>query len=299
MYNTLITAFLNYITYEKKYSNHTYTAYSTDLTAFQKYCNKHFKETNIEQANYQHIRFWIVALVNKGISNRTVNRKISSLKSFYDFMLKIEEIKSNPLATHKALKTQNNISIPFTEKEVTQVTDELKDKSDFEELRNYLIIELLYSTGIRKAELINIKEEDLDLNSKTLKILAKKNKERYVILLPYIVKTIKLYLNQKSKLKAKTVNNYLLITKKGVKLYETLVYRIVNTYFSKVSPKAKKSPHILRHTFASHLLNNGASLNSVKELLGHSSLASTQVYTHSSLEEIKKVFHKTHPRGSS
>ena len=170
-----------------------------------------------------------------------------------------------------------------------------EEEVDFESVRNRLIVELFYSTGIRRIELINIKEKDIDRNGKRIKILGKRNKERYVMLLSSVLKTLNQYLSMKKEYEKKGVEE-LLITKKGGKIYETLVYRVINLYFSKVSSKVKKSPHILRHSFATHLLNNGASLNSVKELLGHSSLASTQVYTHNSLEQIKKVFNKAHPR---
>ncbi|WP_233901522.1 tyrosine-type recombinase/integrase, partial [Tenacibaculum piscium] len=179
--------------------------------------------------------------------------------------------------------------------EIEAVIALLNNADDFEAVRNKLIVELLYSTGMRRIELININEKDIDFSKKAIKVLGKRNKERYVMLLPSVIKTLYLYLDVKKEYQLEGVDA-LLITKKGRKVYETLVYRIINMYFSRVSTKAKKSPHILRHAFATDLLNNGASLNSVKELLGHSSLASTQVYTHNSLEQIKKVYNKAHPR---
>lgn len=235
-------------------------------------------------------------MVNQGVSNRSINRKISSLKTFYKFLLKIEEIKTNPLAKHKALKTQKKIQIPFSKEEVNKVIEILEqDKADeFTAIRDKLIVELFYSTGIRRVELINIKESDISIHNKTIKILGKRNKERFVPVLPSVLSTLQQYLRLKNKHFSQT--KALFVTKKGVKIYETLVYRIINLYFGAVSTKVKKSPHILRHTFATHLLNEGADLSSVKELLGHSSLASTQVYTHSSLEQLKKVFNEAHPR---
>ena len=293
----LIHSFLEYLQHEKKYSSHTIKAYEQDLYSFRDFCVVEFKQEEIEEIHYNQIRTWIVALVNQKISNRSINRKVSSLKSFYRFLQKIGEIQVNPLTSHKSLKVQKKIQVPFTQDEVEKVFEMLEDENDFVEVRNKLIVELLYSTGIRRAELIQIKEGDINYSNKTIKIIGKRNKERYVVLLDLVFNTLQKYLL----LKKKVVNNVdeLLITEKGNKLYETLVYRIINLYFSRASTKTKKSPHMLRHTFATHLLNSGASLNTVKELLGHSSLASTQVYTHSSLEKIKEVYNKTHPRGST
>jgi len=294
----LITAFLKYLEHEKNYSKNTISAYRVDIISFRDFCVTEFDQEELTTIHYNQIRTWIVVLVNNELSNRSVNRKMSSLKTFYSFLQKIGEIEINPLAKHKALKVQKKIQIPFDNNEVEKVLSILNEGVDFESVRNRLIVELLYSTGIRRIELINIKEKDVDFAKQVVKVLGKRNKERYVILLPSVLETLHKYLILKKEKELEGVEE-LLITKKGVKVYETLVYRIINLYFSRVSTKAKKSPHILRHAFATHLLNNGASLNSVKELLGHSSLASTQVYTHSSLEQIKKVYNKAHPRESN
>ncbi|CAM1333821.1 tyrosine-type recombinase/integrase [Tenacibaculum aestuariivivum] len=293
----LIDSFLKYLEFEKKYSINTIKAYSIDITAFKDFYITTFNSEELKEAHYNQIRTWIVFLVNSSISNRSVNRKISSLKNFYIFLQKIGEIESNPLAKHKALKIQKKIQNPFDVKEVEGVINILNDDIEFESVRDKLIVELLYSTGMRRIELVNLKEKDIDFKNQVIKILGKRNKERYVVLLPSVICTLNKYLMLKSEINLIGVDE-LFITKKGVKIYETLVYRIINLYFSKVSTKAKKSPHILRHAFATDLLNNGASLNSVKELLGHSSLAATQVYTHNSLEQIKKVYNKAHPRES-
>ncbi|PKH50696.1 integrase [Tenacibaculum sp. Bg11-29] len=293
----LITAFLKYLEHEKNYSKNTINAYRVDIITFKEFCITEFNQNEIEEVHYNQIRTWIVALVNKGISNRSVNRKMSSLKTFYNFLQKVGEVELNPLAKHKALKVQKKIQTPFDEGEVEQVLELLREGDDFESIRDRLIVELLYSTGIRRIELINIKEKDVDFTKQVIKVLGKRNKERFVILLPSVLETLNQYLSLKRSDNL-VGGDELLVTKKGVKIYETLVYRIINLYFSRVSTKAKKSPHILRHAFATHLLNNGASLNSVKELLGHSSLASTQVYTHNSLEQIKKVYNMAHPRES-
>ena len=292
----LINSFLEYLSYEKKYSKHTVLAYKTDLTAFKDFCITEFNQEEIEEVHYPQIRTWIVSLIEQGISNRSINRKISSLKSFYKFLQKIEEIKINPLSKHKALKVQKKIQVPFSKEEVNTVINSIKEEVDFVSVRNKLIVELFYSTGVRRIELINLKEKDINYYDQAIKVLGKRNKERLIPLLPSVFETLKKYLELKI---AYTSNvEELLITEKGNKIYETLVYRIINLYFSKVSSKVKKSPHILRHSFATHLLNQGADLNSVKELLGHSSLASTQVYTHNSLETIKKVYNSAHPRKS-
>ncbi|MEX6626195.1 tyrosine-type recombinase/integrase [Tenacibaculum salmonis] len=294
----LITAFLRYLEHEKNYSKNTINAYCIDLTAFKDFCITEFDQEELTTIHYNQIRSWIVSLVNQNISNRSVNRKISSLKTFYNFLQKIEEIELNPLAKHKALKVQQKIQTPFDTNEVQEVIAILSEDTDFESVRNKLIVELLYSTGMRRIELINIKEKDIDFSKKVIKVLGKRNKERYIMLLSTVLETLNKYLILKRSYELEK-EEALLITEKGGKIYEKLVYRIINMYFSRVSTKAKKSPHILRHAFATHLLNNGASLNSVKELLGHSSLASTQVYTHNSLEQIKKVYNKAHPRESN
>ena len=288
-----IDPFLDYLSLEKKYSPHTVLAYKTDLTAFKDFCEVEFDQIDLESIHYNQIRSWIVSLVDQGVSNRTINRKVSSLKTFYKFLQKIDVITANPLSKHKSLKVQKKNEVPFSIKEMENVFEELKDE-DFVSLRNKLIVELFYSTGMRRIELINIKMSDVNFSSGTIKILGKRNKERIVPLLATVIQTIKKYIIARAEMNIN--NEYLFVTEKGNKIYETLVYRVINRYFSKVSTKTKKSPHILRHTFATQLLNQGADLNSVKELLGHSSLASTQVYTHNNLEQLKQVFNKAHPR---
>ncbi|MFQ3240170.1 MAG: integrase/recombinase XerC [Olleya marilimosa] len=292
----LLKAFLDYLLLEKKYSQLTVNAYKKDIETFLNFVNEEDQTTTIKEVHYSQIRSWIVSLVQKDITNRSINRKISALNSFFKFLLKIEEVNLNPLSKHKALKTSKKVQIPFSEKEIATVLDQINHDQDFEGLRNKLVIELFYSTGIRRIELINIRLKDVDLINKTVKILGKRNKERIIPLLPMIVNSVNSYKLERNKLETITDNEYLFLTKKGVKIYETLVYRIINDYFSKASSKVKKSPHILRHSFATHLLNEGAELNAVKELLGHSSLAATQVYTHNSIAELKKVYAKAHPR---
>lgn len=288
--------FTDYLLLEKKYSQLTVNAYQNDLRDFMVFINNEYGSNTIHDVNYPQIRNWIVALVENKLSNRSVNRKVSALNTYYKFLLKTGDINLNPLAKHKALKTSKKIQIPFSEAEITGVLDGLNHENDFEGIRNKLIIELFYSTGIRRIELVALKLTSVDFESKTLKVLGKRNKERIVPLLATVMDTLKKYLKVRSELERIKNDEILFLTKKGVKIYETLVYRIINDYFSLASSKVKKSPHILRHSFATHLLNQGADLNAVKELLGHSSLAATQVYTHNSIAELKNVYLNAHPR---
>ena len=291
-----INSFLEYISLEKKYSLHTIKAYEDDIKSFQFFCKDSYSDDNLVDINYSQIRSWIVYLVDNDISNRTVNRKISSLKAFYKFLLKSKQIKEDPLIKHKALKVGKRVQVPFSQDEMREVIESLSIETDFKSLRDRLIVELFYSTGMRRSELINLTLSDVDLEKETVKVLGKRNKERFSPLLKSIQQTFKIYLIERNKISVSVSN--LFITEKGKKIYGTLVYRIINSYFSAVSSKVKKSPHVIRHSFATHLLNEGADLNSVKELLGHSSLASTQVYVNSSLNELKKVYNRAHPRSS-
>lgn len=290
-----ITAFQEYLLREKNYSPLTVRAYSNDLKSFQSFLKSKFDFDVLEEISYGQIRSWIVALSDNELSNRSINRKISSLKTFYKFLLKIKVIDNNPLAKHQSLKTLQKVQIPFSEKELNAVFD-MPFENNFKGIRDRLVIELFYSTGIRRAELIGLKLVDIDLSLNTIKVLGKRNKERVLPLLSSVVLLVKQYLAFRSDLEVIEDTDSFFLTEKGRKLYETLVYRVINDYFSVVSEKVKRSPHVLRHSFATHLLNNGADLNSVKELLGHSSLASTQIYVNSSLSELKKVYANAHPR---
>jgi integrase/recombinase XerC len=289
-------AFQEYLQLEKNYSLHTVNAYGNDLIFFQEFLKSNFDTEKLEEVNYSMIRSWIVSMVDAGVSNSSVNRKISSLKSFYKFLLKIKVIESSPLLKHKSLKTPKKLQIPFSENELDMVLNNLKFPEGFDGIRDKLIIDLFYTTGIRRIELIGLKMQNIDLQNRTLKVLGKRNKERILPIVTVIASQIEKYLAERTKLVSIKDSDYFFLLLKGVKLNDSFVYRLINYYFSDVSEKVKKSPHILRHTFATHLLNNGADLNSVKELLGHASLASTQVYTHSSLSELKKIYGQAHPR---
>ncbi len=289
-------SFTDYLLLEKNYSKLTVNAYENDLKSFKEFIISEYDADSIKNVNYPQIRSWIVSLVDENISNRSINRKISALNTYFKFLIKVEDIKINPLAKHRALKTSKKIQIPFSEKEVSMVLDELHFEDSFEGIRNKLIIELFYSTGIRRIELVQLKCDSINFDNKTLKVLGKRNKERIVPLIKPVLDTLLKYLKVRKELPNIKDDEMLFLTQKGVKIYETFVYRIINDYFSIASSKVKRSPHILRHSFATHLLNQGADLNAVKELLGHSSLAATQVYTHNSIAELKKVHLNAHPR---
>ena len=292
------TSFLDYLNLEKNYSKHTLTAYHKDLLGFREFALSEFDFSEINNVSYAIIRSWIVKLVDDGVSNSTINRKISSLRTYYKFLLKIGDIEVSPLVKHKVLKTAKKLQVPFSEKEIEDVLEILKAENSFLGLRNKLIVELFYSTGMRRGELVNLKLNDISDSQKTIKVLGKRNKERIIPLLPSALITIASYLGYRKDLSSVKDVDYLLLTEKGTKIYETLVYRVINNYFSKASEKVKKSPHILRHSFATHLLNEGADIKSVKELLGHSSLASTQIYANNSISKLKQVYKNTHPRNS-
>lgn len=291
-----VSAFIDYLSLERKYSPHTVNAYQKDICEFAVFCRECYGLSGIDTVDYSLIRSWIVQLVGRNLSNRTVNRKVASLKAYYRFLQGIERIPFSPLAKHRALKTSRKVEIPFSELEMDRMFGEISFEDTAEGARDQLVIELLYTTGIRRAELINLKIKDVDLPRKTIKVVGKRNKERMLPLMESTCASFRSYLAVRKPPSAPEYEPYVFLSRAGHKIYESLVYRIINGYFSMVSSKVKKSPHILRHTFATHLLNNGADLNAVKELLGHSSLASTQVYTHNSIAELKKTHASAHPR---
>ncbi len=292
-----IKSFISYISLEKKYSNNTRIAYQGNLDEFHKFCIEKYDIQNIEKLEYTIIRSWIVFLIESGNTNRTVNRKISVLRSYYKFLLKTGTIKISPLKKHKPLKESKKINIPFTVKEISDVLDGNYFSTDYNGHLERSIITLLYYTGIRRIELITLKLINLDLNTHKIKVLGKRNKERLIPLLPEAVSCMRTYLKYRKELNKIIDDKFLFLSELGNKLKDAFVYKTVNNYFSKVSTKVKRSPHMLRHSFATHLLDNGADLNAVKELLGHESIAATQVYTHTSMEQIKKIYSDSHPRG--
>ena len=284
--------FFDYLSKEKNFSKNTVVAYKNDLETFKLFCLDQYEISDISKVTYPIIRDWIINLSEKNLSPLTINRKISSLSKYYDFLLKTQVNKVSPLKNHKRLKVQKKLIIPFSEDEVFKVVDVFS--KDFEGKRNLLIVDTLYSTGIRRDELINIKLNNVFLNEDLIKVLGKRNKERLVPVLSGLNKRIKDYLNFRKKIDSSSSN--LFITKRGKSIGPSLVYRVVKKYFSKVSTKVKTSPHVLRHSFATHMLNNGADINSIKEIMGHSSLASTQIYTKIKLPTIINDYKKNHPR---
>ena len=292
----LIEKFIEYLKIEKNYSVNTLSAYKKDLMEFQVFINENYDKCVIENVDYKIIRSWIVLLVNKNLSNRSINRKVSSLKSFYKFLVKTDTINSSPLIAHSPLKQSKKIQVPFSKDEISALLDSDFFKSDYKGVLQKTIISFFYFTGVRRIELINLKTSDINMDSYTIRIMGKRNKERIIPMLPKLKESINEYLKIKSQEFNNEISDYLFISKSGIQLSEKYVYRTVNEYFKLVSPKVKKAPHVLRHSFATHLINEGADINSVKELLGHSSLSATQVYSHTSMERIKEVFKSSHPR---
>ncbi len=288
-------SFFEYLELEKKNSRHTITAYRADLYSFADFILSEYDQADLKEVNYPMLRSWVVHLVDTGLSNNSVNRKISSLKAYYRFLQKTRQLEISPLAKHRALKTNKKLQIPFSEGEVGAALETVEAEG-FEGLRDKLMVELFYSTGIRRSELIGIKLGNMNFSAGILKVQGKGNKERIIPLLASVAATAGAYLEERKAVENANSQGYFFLTAKGVKMYDSLVYRTINNYFRGISSKLKKSPHILRHSFATHLLNQGAHLNAVKELLGHSSLAATQVYTHNSMAELNKVYKNAHPR---
>lgn len=289
-----INQFLDYLSLEKNYATNTVKSYENDLNKLTAYFSEHKLDFNISDLKKRDIREYLVHLSSLGRKAKTINRNLSSIRAFYDFLIKIGELEHSPVSNIKGLKSKNEIQIPFSKKEMDSLFNGDIFKNDFSGVRDRLILETLYQTGIRKSELMNIKLSDLDLEAKLIKIKGKRDKQRLIPITDSLVSLLKKYLNVLP-FNLKNTNK-LLRTDKGEALYPKFVYNTVRKYMSMVSSKQKKSPHMLRHSIATHLLQNGAEINSVKEILGHSSLISTQVYTHQNIEELKKTFNKTHPR---
>ena len=283
-----LSDFKNFIESEKKYSKHTVSAYINDLEEFNKFLNINRVKLN-EKLNYSFVRQWIVELSENGLSSRSINRKISSLKSYFNFLIAINKLNVSPLKLHRNLKVEPKIIIPFNEREMDKVFEIFNNNSGKLD-RDFLIIEILYSTGIRRDELINLKFEDIYFEQGLIKVLGKRNKERLVPVLPNLLSKIKKYSSNNS------IDSYLFKSKNGKKISPSTIYRIVKKYFRQISSKNKISPHVLRHSFATHMINNGADINSVKEILGHSSLASTQIYTKIKVPKMLNDYMLNHPR---
>ncbi len=288
--------FLKYLQFEKRFSLNTIRSYKNDLSQFEEFVNENFKNKEVHQVDDKIIRAWIVDLMEKDFSSLSVNRKISTLKTFFKFLLRENNIQFNPM--DKVISPKSSKKLPYfvEEVQINKLLDEFSFGDDFSGLRNKTIIEMFYNTGMRLSELIGIQNSDLDLNNSTVKVLGKRNKERILPLQMPFVKVLKHYTQVMREQFPDLQHDYFFVTDKGNKMYEKFVYNIVNKYLNFVTTIEKKSPHILRHTFATHMLNHGADLNTIKELLGHANLAATQVYTHNTFEKLKTIYKQAHPR---
>ncbi|MBN8702294.1 MAG: tyrosine-type recombinase/integrase [Bacteroidetes bacterium] len=291
-----LTEFIDYLKYEKRYSAHTITSYKNDLSQFFVYLSKQYENLKFDEVSHLHIRSWMVSLIEAKTSTRTVNRKISTLKSYCKYLLKMQLIANNP--TRKIVSPKNPKRLPtfVEESKMDMLFSEVPFGDDYVGYRNRLIIELFYTTGIRLSELLNIKENDIDISNQTIKVLGKRNKERIVPISEKLVESITSYMQIFRKTFPENTNAQIFCTEKGTPLYAKAVYDLVKKYLSLVTTVDKKSPHVLRHTFATHMLNNGADINAIKEILGHASLAATQIYTHNSIEKLKEIHKKAHPK---
>lgn len=290
-----IERFIRYLQFEKRFSPNTVTAYKKDLYQFSEFINS--IEPDLLSISHQQVRMWIVSLMDNGIEPKSINRKISSLRSFYKFLQREGLINSSPMLQVKAPKIPKRLPVVITEQKMDSLLDaENVFSDDFEGVRNRLILELLYGTGMRLAELVSLSDQDVNIYEKQIKVLGKRNKERIIPINKVLANLISDYqkLRNNQNFNAKAIS--LIVTNEGKAAYPKFIYRVVNSILSFISTQDKKSPHILRHSFATTLLNRGADLNAIKELLGHSSLAATQVYTHNSVEKLKSIYKQAHPK---
>ncbi len=291
-----IRTFLDYLKFEKRYSVHTIISYQTDIVAFFIYLNLYYDEIQLTGIRPAFIRSWLADLKDKKLSSRSINRKISTLRSFFKYNLKRGAITVMPTANLISPKISRRLPVFVKESETKQLLETLDNSTeDWKTLNARMLISLFYATGMRVSELINLKEKQLDTGRSHIRILGKGNKERLIPVSKEVIIAIQEYLQLKKKT-FESPEDFLFVTEKGKKMYAKYAWLLVNKYLGQVSSLDKKSPHVLRHTFATHLMNNGAELNAVKELLGHSSLASTQVYTHNTIEKLKDVHKKAHPK---
>ncbi|MBL0130268.1 MAG: tyrosine-type recombinase/integrase [Chitinophagaceae bacterium] len=291
-----IRSFLDYLKFEKRYSVHTLTSYQTDLIDFIDYLETRFGAVSLKEVNHNYIRSWLAQLKSKGLTAKSINRKISTLKSFFKYHLRTGSITSTPMVNVISPKISRRLPVFVKEEDTGKIINTLSQSSDnWESLNAKMLIRIFYATGMRLSELINLREKQIDFSKSQIKVLGKGNKERIIPVSKDTIKIIRDY-QQLKKRDFKETEDFLLVTPKGKKLYPKYAYLLVNRVLGEAGTLTKKSPHVLRHTFATHLMNNGADLNAVKELLGHTSLAATQVYTHNTIEKLKDVHKKSHPK---
>jgi integrase/recombinase XerC len=291
----MIKEFLQYIQYEKNYSSHTVLSYHNDLNQFIEYQKAENETFDPNKIKTNHIQYWIAELMSQNLTGRTISRKISTLKSFWHFLLIRGYVQTNPCVKVIIPKSQKSLPSFYKLKEMEQALNETFLTEDFESVRNHLIIKLLYLTGIRESELISLTDNNVDVKQCSLRVIGKRNKERIIPISTELSNKIIHYINIRDK-KINKVDKYFFLLTSGKKLYPKLVYRVVHNTMTQYSSLAKQSPHVLRHSFATETLNHGADINAVKELLGHSSLAATQVYTHTSFDELHNIYKQAHPR---
>jgi integrase/recombinase XerC len=291
-----IQSFLDYLKFEKRYSEHTFISYETDIRSFFSYLEKNYGRIKLPDITHSLIRSWLAFLKEQKLSSRSINRKISSLRSFFKYHLKRGTIKAMPTVNLVTPKISKKLPVFVKESDTKQLIQTLNGSAeDWKSLNAKMLITLFYATGMRLSELINLKENQIDISRFQIKVLGKGNKERIIPVNKELILAVKEYQQLKKK-EFENIGEVLLVTEKGRKLYPKYAWLLVNQYLSYASTLDKKSPHVLRHTFATHLMNNGADLNAVKELLGHASLAATQVYTHNTIEKLKNVYKKAHPK---
>jgi integrase/recombinase XerC len=291
-----LTSFFKYLEFEKRVSRHTLMAYRNDLSQFGEFLHNNFETDDLLRVDYGMVRSWIIHLMESGVQPSSINRKMAALRTFYKFLLREQIIEKNPMQKVRALKTGKRLPAFVQENEMNHLLDHFSFADNFEGLRDLLVLELLYATGMRLSELIGLRDNHVNLSGCQLKVLGKRNKERIIPFPRQLVYVIESYLHERNKLFGKPEHGHLLVTNKGEACYPMFVYRIVQRYLSLYTTTPKRSPHTLRHTYATHLLNRGAEINAVKDLLGHSNLAATQVYTHNSVEKLKKLYDQAHPK---
>lgn len=291
-----IDDFLNYLRFEKRFSPHTLISYRQDLSQFSEFITVTFGRLDCAQVALFHLRSWLASLKEEGNKPRTINRKISALSSFFKYLMKQQIVPKNPVDLLHGLRVEERLPQFLKENETQALLEETTFEEGFSGMTERLICELLYQTGMRRNELLQLKEKDIEWSLYQIRVLGKGNKERLVPVSPQILKTIEAYINEK-KFLGFVENDHLLVLKNGKPLYAGYIYVTVKRYLSQVTTLKKKSPHILRHSFATHLLNNGANIQAIKDLLGHSSLAATQVYTHTNIDKLKEIHKLNHPRG--